>query len=209
MGMSDSAAQVFDITKERALEAKARSGLAFAFAASSVLVLLLGSWIGASGARDIVSKPLDSAARPIAIIGVTLMLEGVAVFLAFGARINLPGARAVRVDPTGIELVFGPSKTTAFGWGPGARSFQLLDYSKVPMRITWGRAWFVLGPHLFSRPSCISQEAFTATLCAAESGGASIKTIQPSPYVGDGAVTYRISTPRFAPPAVTNSRARD
>lgn len=184
----------FDLTRFQDLEARARSGLAPVSFGAAAFIVLIGVAFGVSEAHVVTHDGPTSLHGGLAI-GVTAMAAGLAVLMAAGGRVNLRGARRLKVTSGSVELWFNSPRPMVYRWDRPGRSFQLLDYSEWPIMVKQDRVYYLNGPHTFSRTSCIPKAAFDAVLAAARVGGARIKTSKGSIY-NMGPIYHRISYQR-------------
>jgi hypothetical protein len=118
--------------------------------------------------------------------GLLAGLGGAVGFGLLGIRRLLPGATELRVDHGGIHLTYTRDRREDLPWNR-VRGFVLCDYRNSPETLRGGRSLSLRGPHLWSRRTLLTQEAFETILCWAEAEHVSV-TVR-APGAGRGGAT--------------------
>jgi hypothetical protein len=151
----------FDLSSLASEDARMKRPILAVVACTCVGLLAELAWLFASSLHRLAQGGIHTPGNETFVLAELLSLLVIAVGLV-SLPTYFPGAIKVVVDHEKLSLTYPNGAHEVYNWSTSGKGFELRDYSEYDEMSKIGRAYLFEGPHIWSRRSPLTKEAYYA-----------------------------------------------
>lgn len=145
MSECPSTVNTFDLTEFRVDDRRWKRGYLYLFLAGMVALSIELAYFLITKSEQVLHSGLGST-NSLAELGVDLTLMAFILLMGLSLPRYLSGAQSVRLDASGMTLVYGPGSSDRLRWDNPHDRFYIQDFSAYPKLTSRGPAYYLYLP---------------------------------------------------------------